>query len=73
MLLLNNLFIIGVQLKAGSLGGAALEALSMGFPIELFGMLERRTTKGQRDWQEIRYPRGRVHAEGVARLEWPAS
>ena len=35
MLLLNNLFIIGVYVKFGSMGRAATEALAMGFPIVL--------------------------------------
>ena len=35
MLLLNNIFIIGVFVKFGNAGRAALEALGMGFPIVL--------------------------------------
>lgn len=35
MLLLNNLFIIGVYVRAGNVGSAAFEALAMGFPIAL--------------------------------------
>jgi len=33
MLLLNNFFVIGINVKVGNLGGAILEALSMVIPI----------------------------------------
>jgi hypothetical protein len=35
MLLLNNVFIIGVYMRLGEMGSAAFEALAMGFPVVL--------------------------------------